>query len=615
MESDDTFEYDEELLDFSFHEDADSITSLKHDDGASVTSADDEYRQNDGDLKKSANFLSHSLYKPFLLLWYIKEHYLIPCQAAQKTILPAFTFQELLVMFHYKKWLVNETADDYYNHWPKLRDACGLTDERGVIHNVIDKDDFMCMICCETGSMPVFGLQCGHQFCTLCYAQYIQGLLGKGQLIRCMDILCQLSLYHEDVEKVLTPASAMEQNGSTADVEPESTTDEKKANDKDQTDDPLASDLNNESDSDSDSDKEYDRHFEGIDLLLRLMHLDEDDDPMLANLLLRSAAKNDIDALKKRFKWCPAVDCTNFVELTVDDRPEWYSLKDSKQLSYLPIVRCPAAHEFCFDCQYENHLPCPCWLVAKWLKRCEDDLETAHWIDANTQPCPKCFLNIEKNGGCNHMTCQTCGYEFCWICLDIWKIHGTANYECNRFDAEKVSATKKKRSEKQDSLNRYLHFYRRFAIHQTSMAGDERTLNNVHKCMLLYMKSQRGNNRNSSWNDVQFMSDAIRSLSSGRKTLMWTYAFSFYMAKSNFAEIFAGMQDYLTKTVEDLSRLFEDVNAVGMTSKTKETVMSNLTKKKAAIVSLSAIVTKRQKLLIEYAASSLELNTLVFNDL
>lgn len=27
---------------------------------------------------------------------------------------------------------------------------------------------------------------------------------------------------------------------------------------------------------------------------------------------------------------------------------------------------------------------------------------------------------IEKNGGCNHMSCKSCTWEFCWVCLGSW---------------------------------------------------------------------------------------------------------------------------------------------------------------------------------------------------
>ncbi|CAI2371024.1 unnamed protein product [Moneuplotes crassus] len=35
-------------------------------------------------------------------------------------------------------------------------------------------------------------------------------------------------------------------------------------------------------------------------------------------------------------------------------------------------------------------------------------------------PCPKCGLVIWKDGGCSHMVCQKCKYEFCWLCLGAY---------------------------------------------------------------------------------------------------------------------------------------------------------------------------------------------------
>ena len=33
------------------------------------------------------------------------------------------------------------------------------------------------------------------------------------------------------------------------------------------------------------------------------------------------------------------------------------------------------------------------------------------------EPCPKCGVMIYKSGGCQHMICGRCRYEFCWHCL------------------------------------------------------------------------------------------------------------------------------------------------------------------------------------------------------
>ncbi|CAN9500694.1 unnamed protein product [Ophioblennius macclurei] len=39
------------------------------------------------------------------------------------------------------------------------------------------------------------------------------------------------------------------------------------------------------------------------------------------------------------------------------------------------------------------------------------------WIDGNSKSCPHCHCNIQKEGGCNLMSCSRCWQSFCWTCL------------------------------------------------------------------------------------------------------------------------------------------------------------------------------------------------------
>lgn len=44
--------------------------------------------------------------------------------------------------------------------------------------------------------------------------------------------------------------------------------------------------------------------------------------------------------------------------------------------------------------------------------------EDAKWVESNTTPCPRCFIRIEKNKGCNHVVCSRCACHFCFICKE-----------------------------------------------------------------------------------------------------------------------------------------------------------------------------------------------------
>jgi hypothetical protein len=45
-----------------------------------------------------------------------------------------------------------------------------------------------------------------------------------------------------------------------------------------------------------------------------------------------------------------------------------------------------------------------------------DNEQAEALILGTTTLCPKCNVPIEKDGGCDHMTCTQCNYQFCYQC-------------------------------------------------------------------------------------------------------------------------------------------------------------------------------------------------------
>ncbi|KAK1093288.1 hypothetical protein LTR48_002643 [Friedmanniomyces endolithicus] len=246
---------------------------------------------------------------------------------------------------------------------------------------------------------------------------------------------------------------------------------------------------------------------------------------------------------RESLKWCPAPNCVYAVECSVKRRD---------LLKIVPTVHCDCKHAFCFGCTLADHQPCPCALVKKWLKKCEDDSETANWISANTKECPKCHSTIEKNGGCNHMTCRKCKNEFCWMCMGLWSEHGTSWYNCSRFEEKSGHDARDAQARSRQSLERYLHYYNRYANHEQSAKLDKDIFHKTEKKMTLLQATS-----GMSWIEVQFLEGASQALQQCRETLKWTYAFAYYLGRNNQTEIFEDNQRDLEMAVENLSEMFE----------------------------------------------------------
>lgn len=83
-------------------------------------------------------------------------------------------------------------------------------------------------------------------------------------------------------------------------------------------------------------------------------------------------------------------------------------------------VACAGCHaSYCLRCGNNQHDGSACLPPKPTLK----------WLNKHTKPCPRCKAPIEKNDGCNHMTC-TCGHQFCWLCLIDWKRRHSPGHKC-----------------------------------------------------------------------------------------------------------------------------------------------------------------------------------------
>jgi hypothetical protein len=57
----------------------------------------------------------------------------------------------------------------------------------------------------------------------------------------------------------------------------------------------------------------------------------------------------------------------------------------------------------------------------------------------------------------SHMTCKKCKWDFCWVCMGPWSEHGTAYYQCNRFDEKSGADARDHQAKSRAVLERYLH--------------------------------------------------------------------------------------------------------------------------------------------------------------
>lgn len=211
-------------------------------------------------------------------------------------------------------------------------------------------------------------------------------------------------------------------------------------------------------------------------------------------------------------------------------------------------------------------------MLDTWNRVKEEDMEVKQWILQHTKPCPKCNVFIEKNGGCNHMTCKKCKHEFCWVCFGNWVGH----LACN----PNVAATK--HAEKFTNVRRFIEYNARYENMKLSYTLDSKNYKPMMEVKMLELDAQ--------WVKLDFVSEAVEMLLQCRRTLMHSYIFSYLMTTiDNQMFIFEENLKYLESCTERLSSILEH-----------EVDATNVTKMKEKIIDKSEMCKKRRRELIDH---------------
>ncbi|KAG9747735.1 hypothetical protein KCU73_g7274, partial [Aureobasidium melanogenum] len=121
-----------------------------------------------------------------------------------------------------------------------------------------------------------------------------------------------------------------------------------------------------------------------------------------------------------------------------------------------PIFSCQVCrHKHCVVCETNWHEDQTCEeFQAELHRNTENDEKSEKEVEKISKPCPECRVPIQKNQGCDHMTCSRCRHQFCWICLvsytDIQR-DGNHRHEksCTHYRAHPTAAAERRRNEEE----------------------------------------------------------------------------------------------------------------------------------------------------------------------
>jgi ariadne-1 len=238
-------------------------------------------------------------------------------------------------------------------------------------------------------------------------------------------------------------------------------------------------------------------------------------------------------------------------------RPDCLFVLTLQSVGLLGVGKCRCGVQICWKCNEEAHAPASCQEKARWKDLVVDEeVLVNEWERTNTRPCPTCQRSIEKNGGCNHMICSQCGYEFCWICGREWNSHVGVGYSCaNAVDYdEKFKGVGAPGASKVAMAKRAVSFVTRFRAHRQSLENEDRARpKTIPRLVNAFMREGTPGDQAS---DIALA--IFGAIETARSVLIWSYPCSFYMVDGPNLRIFQHLQGELVQGLEQLTDCVEN---------------------------------------------------------
>ena len=94
--------------------------------------------------------------------------------------------------------------------------------------------------------------------------------------------------------------------------------------------------------------------------------------------------------------------------------------KDSNSNDDLNFTCNSCGAQACVACDRPSHDNETC--VEHQARIAKEDEMSVALIAEVAKKCPSCSVNIQRNGGCDHIICRNCNDAFCWLCLVNYKV-------------------------------------------------------------------------------------------------------------------------------------------------------------------------------------------------